>query len=104
MGAVEQHIHITHIIAHHLTSNKRKAIIWEHYYQQRNLQKMKLIYWHGMRYTYADIERLSSKAGMNVIDFIEHLRFGESEKIGKYNIYTINGYEVAVQYFKKKKK
>lgn len=58
----------------------------------------------GRVYTYSDIERLSDKAGINVIDFIEHLRFGESEKIGKYNIYNINGYEVAVQFFKKKKK
>lgn len=54
----------------------------------------------GRVYKYADIERLADKAGVNVIEFIDYLRFAEFEKNGKWNIYDINGYHVAVEYFK----
>lgn len=53
----------------------------------------------GRIYKYKDIERLADKAGMNVIEFIDYLRFAESERKDKWNIYSINGYHVAVEYF-----
>lgn len=56
----------------------------------------------GRVYKYADIERLADKANLNVIEFIDYLRFAESEKDGKWNVYNINGYHIAVEYFKSK--
>lgn len=50
-------------------------------------------------YCYKDIERLADKAGVQVLEFIDYLRYGESERDGKWNVYNINGYHVAVEYF-----
>lgn len=53
----------------------------------------------GRVYCYKDIERLADKAGVQVLEFIDYLRYGESERDGKWNVYNINGYHVAVEYF-----
>lgn len=58
----------------------------------------------GRVYRYKDIERLCDKAGVNLPDFIDYLKYGESEQHDKWQVYTFNnGYHVAVKLNKKKK-
>lgn len=60
----------------------------------------------GTFYTYKDIELLLKRVGMNVLEFIDTIKYNKKlfTQDGKWDIYRVNDYFVGIQFMKRQKK